>query len=261
MKPTIEKLKILFKTIKILKNWWLYPIVYLKLTKRPTVIFETKNGFKIMLRTDSTDLMAFTHVWLIEEYSKQGFDIHETDTVIDVGAHIGSFSLYASQSCKKGIVYSFEPMNENYKMLKLNLQLNNLQNVITNNSAISKSSSKIILFQNQDESGHSKFIQTDNPIEVNSKSLNDFFSENNLKSCHLLKLDCEGAEYEIIDSLNKKYFDIIEKMIIEYHLADSNPELLENLKNKLKLNSYEISINPLFKDIGFLYAKKLLKSK
>lgn len=260
MKPTIEKFKILLKTIKILKNWWLYPVVYLKLIKQPTVIFEIKNGMKIMLRTNSTDLMAFTHVWLIEEYSKQGFEINETDIVIDVGAHIGLFSLYASQSCKKGLVYAFEPMIENYKMLESNFQLNNIQNIITENSAISKSTSKIILYQNQDESGHSKFVTTDNPIEVNSKSLNDFFGENKLKACHLLKLDCEGAEYEIIDSLNEKYFDIIEKMIIEYHLADSNPELLENLKNKLKLNSYEISINPLFKDIGFLYAKKM-KSK
>ena len=146
MKPTIEKLRLLLKTIKILRNWWLFPIVYLKLLKRPTVIFETKTGFKIMLRTDSTDLMAFTHVWLIEEYSKQGFEINETDIVIDVGAHIGLFSLYASQSCKKGTVYSFEPMNENYKMLKSNLQINNLPNVIVENSAISKSSSKITLF-------------------------------------------------------------------------------------------------------------------
>jgi hypothetical protein len=45
-------------------------------------------------------------------------------------------------------------------------------------------------------------------------------------------------------------------MIIEYHLADTNPEMLENLKNKLKLFSYEIFTEPLFKDIGFLYAVK-----
>ena len=45
-------------------------------------------------------------------------------------------------------------------------------------------------------------------------------------------------------------------MIIEYHLADSNPEMLKNLEKKLKRFSYNVSIDPLFKDIGFLYAIK-----
>ena len=47
MKPTIEKIRILLKATTVFKNWWLYPLVYLKLTKHPTVIFETKKGFKI----------------------------------------------------------------------------------------------------------------------------------------------------------------------------------------------------------------------
>jgi FkbM family methyltransferase len=256
MKPTLEKLKIVLRVMKVFRNWWLYPIVYLKLTKKPTVIFETKNGIKIMLRTNSTDLMALTHVWLIGEYSKQDFQIKKTDVVIDVGAHIGLFSLYASQNCTKGKIFAFEPIKENYEILESNKKLNDFSNIQSENCAISNVTSKITLYQSNDESGHSKFIQTNNPVEVASKSLNDFFKENRLESVNLLKLDCEGSEYEIIDSLEDKYFEMTEKMIIEYHLADSNPELLEKLKNKLKYHSYKISIEPLFKDIGFLYAKK-----
>ena len=256
MKPTLEKLKIVLRVMKVFRNWWLYPIVYLKLTKKPTVIFETKNGIKIMLRTNSTDLMALTHVWLIGEYSKQDFQIKKTDVVIDVGAHIGLFSLYASQNCTKGKIFAFEPIKENYEILESNKKLNDFSNIQSENCAISDVTSKITLYQSNDESGHSRFIQTNNPVEVASKSLNDFFKENRLESVNLLKLDCEGSEYEIIDSLEDKYFEMTEKMIIEYHLADSNPELLEKLKNKLKYHSYKISIEPLFKDIGFLYAKK-----
>ena len=256
MKPTLEKLKIVLRVMKVFRNWWLYPIVYLKLTKKPTVIFETKNGIKIMLRTNSTDLMALTHVWLIGEYSKHDFQIKKTDVVIDVGAHIGLFSLYASQHCTKGKIFAFEPIKENYEILESNKKLNDFSNIQSENCAISNVTSKITLYQSNDESGHSKFIQTNNPVEVASKSLNDFFKENRLESVNLLKLDCEGSEYEIIDSLEDKYFEMTEKMIIEYHLADSNPELLEKLKNKLKYHSYKISIEPLFKDIGFLYAKK-----
>jgi len=256
MKLTIEKFKIFLKAIKILRNWWLYPIIYLKLIKKSTVIFETRNGIKIMLRTDSTDLMALTHVWLIGEYSKNDFQIKKTDTVIDVGAHIGLFSLYASQKCTEGKIFAFEPIKENYKILESNKKLNNLSNIQSENCAISESTTKITLYQNNDQAGHSKFVKTDNPIEVTSKSLNNFFKEKKIEYVNLLKLDCEGSEYEIIDSLEDEYFKNIEKMIIEYHLADSNPELLERLENKLKNQSYKISIEPLFKDIGFLYAKK-----
>jgi FkbM family methyltransferase len=256
MKPTVEKFKIIIRVMKLFKNWWMYPIVYLKLTKKSKVIFETKEGIKILIRVNSTDIMALTTVWLIEEYSKHNFKIKKTDTIIDVGAHIGLFSLYCSQICKEGKIYAFEPMVENYDILKSNIQLNEILNIKTKNCAISKSSSKIIIYKNNDESGHSKFIETDNPIEVTSKSLNDIFDNEKIEKCNLLKLDCEGSEYEIIDSLKDKNLQKIEKMVIEYHLADSNPELLENLKSKLKSKSYKISIEPLFDDIGFLYAIK-----
>jgi hypothetical protein len=49
------------------------------------MVFEIKNGTKMTLRVDSTDLMALTHIWLIKEYSKHEIKINKTNTVIDVG--------------------------------------------------------------------------------------------------------------------------------------------------------------------------------
>ena len=93
MKSNISaKISILIKAIRVLKNWHLYPLVYYGLVKNEHVIFETKSGLKIKIRTNSTDIMAFTHVWLIEEYSNPGFELHNTDTVVDIGAHIGLFT-------------------------------------------------------------------------------------------------------------------------------------------------------------------------
>ena len=92
MVSLIKKLGIFFKATKILKNWYFFPIMYLKLTSKPIITLKTKNGLKINLRSNSTDLMAFIHVWLIEEYSKHGFEIKETDLIIDDGAHIGLFT-------------------------------------------------------------------------------------------------------------------------------------------------------------------------
>jgi len=255
-KDIIQKIKIIKKTIQVFKNWYLYPVVYFKLTKNDYVIFETKNNFKIKIRVNSTDLMALTHVWLIEEYSYPGFEIKENDLIIDIGAHIGLFSLHSSQYCKNGKILSFEPVKENYELLVENIRLNKIKNIYPFNMAVSENDSDVTLFLNKDESGHSMFSSEGESIKVKSTSLKTIFEENKLQNCNFLKLDCEGAEYPIIDSLSREHFNKIEKMIIEYHLADTKPELLTTLKSKLKTFSYSIHIKTLFSDIGFLYAKK-----
>ena len=114
--------------------------------------------------------------------------------------------------------------------------------------------STITLFINNDESGHSMFSESSKNIIVNSTSLMKIFDENNIEKCNFLKLDCEGAEYEIIEKLPLKYFKMIEKMVIEYHMFDLHPELLEKLKNKLLENNFKLETKMLFSDIGFLYA-------
>ena len=70
---------------------------------------------------------------------------------------------------------------------------------------------------------------------------------------HGLRKD-EGSEYEIIKNLPKEYFKKIKKMIIEYHMADTHPELLSELMEILESHNYKIETKKLFNDIGFLYA-------
>ena len=251
-----SKVRILVRSWKILKNWYLYPLVYFKLTKKDYVIFETRSGLKIKIRVNSTDLMALTHVWMIQEYSGDDFPISNDDVIIDVGAHIGLFALFASQFCKNGKIFCYEPIKENYKILIENIEMNQIQNIFPNNLAVTKETSRVKIFLNDDQSGHSMFIQNKNFVEVDSKSLSDIFIDNGIKECDFLKLDCEGAEYEIIESLSSDLFTKINKTVIEYHMVDTKPELLEQLINKLKQFSFSVHTRPLFVDIGFLFGKK-----
>jgi len=252
----LTKLKIFLKSITLFKNWYVYLLVYFKLTKKDHVIFETKTGLKIKIRVNSTDLMALTHVWMIQEYSNNDFDIHDNDIVIDVGAHIGLFALFASQFCKHGKIFCFEPIKENYELLVENINFNKINNIIPFNFAVSKISDSVKIFLNDDYSGHSMFLETNNFVIVKSKSLNDIFTENNIQECNFLKLDCEGAEYEIINSLSPEFLNKIKKSAIEYHLADIHPELLEQLIKKLRDLSFIVNTRTLFSDIGFLFAIK-----
>ena len=100
----VEKLQVLLESRKIFKNWQIFPKIFFKLSKKEFSIFETKSGMKIMIRTNSTDLMALTNVWMIDEYNIESYEITENDTVIDIGAHIGLFSLRVSNFCTKGCI-------------------------------------------------------------------------------------------------------------------------------------------------------------
>ncbi len=252
-----EKFVLLKKAKLIFENWIVYPLSYYNFIHNDFIIFKTRSKKIIKLRKQSTDLMALTHVWLIEEYKKENFEIKPHDVVVDVGAHIGLFTIYASQFCTEGKIYYFEPVVENYELLLENIKLNNLNYVTSFNQAVSNSNEPIKLFLNNDESGHSIFSQSSKTVITDSISLQRFFDENKIKHCNFLKLDCEGAEYEIIKNLPLEYFQKIDKLIIEYHMADSHPELLIELKAILSQQNFEIETKQLFSDIGFLYAKKI----
>ena len=252
-----QKITILKKARKIFKNWIIFPFSYYNLIPSKIIIFKTRTNKIIKIRKNSTDLMALTNVWLFEEYKKEGFEIKQNDVIIDIGAHIGLFSLYVSQFCTNGKIFSFEPVKENFELLCSNLEKNNLERVNSFNSAVSKSNTFVKMFINNDEAGHSIFSKTSTEIKLKSITLQKIFDDNYIKNCNLLKLDCEGAEYEIIETLPNEYFNKIEKIVMEYHLSNSNPELISQLKEKLISQGFEIEIFPSTKGMGMIFAKKI----
>jgi FkbM family methyltransferase len=251
-----EKIAILLRSRKKFKNWYLYPLIYLNIIKRGFVTFKTNSGLKMKIRVKSTDLMQLTTIWLTREYEAPGFEIKENDTIIDVGGHIGLFMLFCEQFCHKGKIYCFEPASDNYKIFLDNTKLNNFKNVFPFNIAVSKQDGKIPLYLNDDTSGHSIFLKNSNSIQVDSITLQKIFDLNNIEKCNLLKLDCEGSEYEIIDSLPESYFSMIDKMIIEYHFAEKYPKLLTNLIKKLERTSFSVDVKKLSGDMGLIFAIK-----
>jgi len=200
--------------------------------------------------------MALTNIWVLDDYSNSKITINHEDVIVDVGAHIGLFALYVTQFCKHGRIFCFEPDPENFKLLERNLNLNQIPNVLIFNMAVSRTSSKINLYKNDDESGHSIVLPSSNSIEVESITLDDFLHKFQITHCSLLKLDCEGAEYEIIESLSKVNFQIFQNIILEYHLLDSKPDLITNLIKNLENNSFSIVKNNAEYSMGILHTIK-----
>ena len=252
-----QRLSIFLKSMKIVKNWHLIPFIYFKLIGRDHAVLILRNGYKVKLRVRSTDLQAFFNVWIIQEYNKPDYQILENDIIIDIGAHIGLFSLYVSQFCKRGKIFSFEPIDENYKLLLENIKLNKIENIIAVQKAVSGDEKTIKIYLNEDQAAHSAYSHGDSFIETESISLKEIIDVNSIKKCNFLKIDCEGAEYGILKSVPDEYFKAIMKIGMEYHFSDTKSNLLKELKERLQMRDYEIQENPLSNGLGLLFAKRI----
>jgi len=251
----LEKAKILIKAIKTIKNWNLYIFLYFGLL-RDDLIFVFRNNFKVKIRVGSTDFYVLTNVWLLEEYNSKKIQIRKDDIIIDIGAHIGLFTIYVSQFCTNGRIYCYEPIKENYDLLAYNIELNNIKNTIIFQKAVTDKSSVVRMFLNQDAAAHSVFTESDEYVDIESVSLKDIFDSNEIKKCDLLKLDCEGSEYIILNSLPDSYFEYIKKIVMEYHMADKKPDLLQNLIEKLSVLNYKLDIRKNTDHSGIIFAIK-----
>lgn len=116
-------------------------------------------------------------------------------TVVDIGAHVGYFSILFSELVgKEGKVLAFEPDPANFNILKLNAE--NRKNIETFNLAVSDKEGSIDFYETLDKTGSHSLIPSDfrsNKITVNSITLDNFLSTKKIK-VDVIKMDIEGAE-------------------------------------------------------------------
>ena len=171
-------------------------------------------------------------------------EINLGDTVIDIGANIGYFTLiFAKLVGKTGKVISFEPDPRSFKILEKNVELNGFQNVELINKAVSNQNKKVKLFMNTGDTQGSSLKQTEYNKEfheVEAVSLDNCLEKD--EEIKFIKIDVEGVEKEIIEGgketlLRNKNIVLITE-IAGYYLSKNNIDewyttLLNNLNFKL----------------------------
>ena len=252
----VSKIKTALKAIAILKNWPIYFANYFKLTKKQYIFFKLKNGIVFKIRSKTNDRVIFNQIWLTKTYIPRGFEIKENDVILDVGAHIGLFSILAGALAKKGKVYSFEPSLDNFNLLKENVEINKARNIELINKAVAGNSGmRGFALSPDDPAGHAiPYDETDRKkINVPTVSLDDFIRENNIKEIDFLKMDCEGAEYEIFFNCNQETLMKINKISMEYHDVDSE-RIVARIKEFLEKFGFGVFLQTVGDNM--LYAKR-----
>jgi FkbM family methyltransferase len=169
-------------------------------------------------------------IWGDYEYGIRPKDIKKYRTVIDIGAHIGLFSVFCAVLNPQCKIFCFEIDKDNFEKLEQNIKNCKVKNVIPFNLAVTDKAGVIDYYPGGDCSEFSttqiSFSNNRKPIvdeglnpvgRGKSITLNEVFEKNNIDSVDFLKLDCEGAEFEILYATTEKNLKKINKIGGEYH--------------------------------------------
>ena len=213
------------RVILLVKNWPVFFMNRLGLVSASRMTYRLRSGWKIVCRPFSIDRAPLNDVWLEKSYEPSyfgvPFDWASCRTIIDIGANIGMFTLYAAASADNAKIFSYEPEPGNFGILQENIAANGLQpRVQAMQGAVSdRTGTMQMYFRTNDTGGHSLYRYPGESYEmsVSSWSLADVFKAHGLSVCDFLKLDCEGGEYGILYGAGPELLQNIRCIALEYH--------------------------------------------
>jgi FkbM family methyltransferase len=145
----------------------------------------------------------YASMTLHEEDVRKHFNPKRGDTVIDIGAAFGLYTITSSKRVgANGKVIAIEAHPDSFEMLNRNIKLNGLTNVTTLNYAVYSKESKVKIYSNytimseriREEQVKEKFV------EVNADTLDSILQQNGIRQEQInwIKIDVEGAEFEVL---------------------------------------------------------------
>ncbi len=178
--------------------------------------------------------------WVVDSVSREigktpydfdNIDFKEGDIVIDIGGNIGMISIYLAKKFPFLKIYAFEPVQANYNNFIKNIKLNNIPEgtITVEHCAVTKDGRNVDLMVDVENPGGScitevgadRSIKNDTNVSVPSITLEDIFKKYNINHCKLLKMDCEGSEYEILYNTNPEILNRCENLRAEFHTSEA----------------------------------------
>ncbi len=162
-------------------------------------------GILAYVRPRSSDLGMLAAV--VEPRTATWFNVKVGETVIDVGAHIGRYTLVAARLASK--VIAVEPEPSNFSMLCANIRLNGFLNVIALPVALSRDGGKRRFYLSDRGDTATSSLEREwrskrsvgrkpNVIEVQAETLDNLIASFDLQVVDWLKIDVEGHEVEVL---------------------------------------------------------------
>jgi FkbM family methyltransferase len=213
---------------RVFRNWWAWPLPKLGIG----VVLETRQGMHFLVRGNTTDLGTLNEALILRPYLKSNLiKLRENALVVDVGANIGDFSVEAATLCPRGRIVAVEPISEFVAMIEVNKRLNNLANIEVVQVALGSREARVEI-QLAGNASSFYWARGKEVQAVRQTSLPRLMEELKIKEIDLLKLDCEGAEWEILPNA-AEVLPHIAQICMEFHPMNgwSGEKLAHYLRN------------------------------
>jgi FkbM family methyltransferase len=207
---------------------------------------RTADGLKITMRHNHGDASTLAEIFLENCYALD-LNLPPNPTVIDVGGFIGDFSLYAVKRLNAVKVIVCEPSPPNWTLLLKNIANNGYENrIVPVNKAVTDGGN-VMMNVNAPVGSQcmvSAYFPSEQPLSaVPGISLGQLLKEHAMESVDLLKIDCEGGEYAILESTPSDVLGRIRNIVFEYHEIEGGWARLENVKQRLRGEGYALHVS------------------
>lgn len=211
-----------------------------------TTAFSVPKSFKIGSRSFSYDTPHdignahdFINLALDDDYGL-GCLSDSPKTILDIGANCGLFSLLATQRFPEAMIHAYEPNPRIYPFAARNFERTSIQSFQV---GIGSEAGRAELLDSQESTLAQTVLSPLGTIEI--RSLEEAIARLSDEGIDLLKMDCEGAEWEIFK--NPTPFKKIKRIRMEYHLL--NGKTVEDFTQIVMGLGYKIE--RLIKNQGF----------
>lgn len=214
----------------IFKEWLGWQREPYRVCSRDGAVFELRPGYG--------DWYIYMETVLRSDYLNLGQRLQEGATVVDIGANVGGFAVFAAQRIgPRGRVVAVEPDPKSFRQLEINARLNpGYAPIQAFCCAVGSQRGEGVLHSDQNaawSSLHQMETRSDTiDLKVPIFTLQDLLDRAGVESCAYLKIDAEGSEYAILSALTPELARRIEQITVELHdLPGHNPsEIYSRLK-------------------------------
>ncbi|WP_158693264.1 non-ribosomal peptide synthetase, partial [Streptomyces viridochromogenes] len=217
---------------------------------------ELPNGMTVIGHNRTNIEFLYREIFEQNEYLKFGVSLPDDACVVDVGGHVGMFSMYVNEVAPTSRIYAFEPIPELAELFRVNAELNDVDVVVTNCGVGEHAESATFTYYPQmsilsgrfaDESAErttlERFLHNEHAaevrdaddslmgemlaerlrgeqVEVELRSLSDLIREHGIPAIDLLKIDAEKSELEILRGIEEEHWPLVRQIVAEVHDID-----------------------------------------
>ena len=235
-----RRLGLLPRVARVVKNWPAFMRHY-ALGTVPARPYEFRNGARLKIGR------GVDHVPIIEIFVRRDYGQPADDAVVvDLGANIGVFAIYAAVTARNARVHAYEPLLSFYRLMLENVRLNGCAESITgHNCAVAGEALGRELYLDGPDLFFPRLVATGGEssaarMPVRCTTLEELMAAPELARVDLLKIDVEGAEYEVLYGA-QACLERVREIRMEYHATDLAGHEVDTLKRFLTGRGYQIT--------------------